>query len=74
MYTTEYAATGVIMLNQNQVIPMNYTVNGETVEGATQNIAGYQSSHPVFANMDYSAAGGGIGWGLFSRGNLTENV
>ena len=74
MYTTEYAATGIIMLNQNQVIPMNYTVNGETVEGATQNIAGYQSSHPVFANMDYSAAGGGIGWGLFSRGNLTENV
>lgn len=74
LYTMEYTAVGVIMLNQNMLIPSNYTVNGQTVQGATQNIAGYQASHPVFANIPYEDAGSGIGWGLFSRANTTENV
>lgn len=74
LYTTEYAAAGIIMLDQNQVIPLNYNVNGKTVSAATQNIAGYQSSHPVFANLDYSDAGGGVGWGLFARANKAQNV
>ena len=74
LYTMEYTAVGVIMLNQNMLIPANYTVNGQTVQGATQNIAGYQASHPVFANIPYEDAGSGIGWGLFARANTTENV
>lgn len=74
LYTMEYTAVGVIMLNQNMLIPSNYTVNGQTVQGATQNIAGYQASHPVFANIPYENAGSGIGWGLFARANTTENV
>ena len=74
LYTMEYTAVGVIMLNQNMLIPSNYTVNGQTVNGATQNIAGYQASHPVFANIPYEDAGSGIGWGLFARANTTENV
>lgn len=74
LYTMEYAAVGVIQLNQNQLVPSNYTVDGQEVDGATQNIAGYQASHPVFANMPYANAGGGIGWGLFSRANQAENV
>ena len=74
LYTMEYAAVGVIQLNQNQLIPGNYNVNGQTVQGATQNIAGYQASHPVFANMPYENAGSGIGWGLFSRANEAQNV
>lgn len=74
LYTMEYTSVGVIMLNQNMLIPSNYTVNGQTVQGATQNIAGYQASHPVFANIPYEDAGSGIGWGLFARANTTENV
>ena len=74
LYTTEYAAAGIIMLDQNQVIPMNYNVNGQTVSAATQNIAGYQASHPVFANLNYEDAGSGIGWGLFARANKAQNV
>lgn len=74
LYTTEYAAAGIIMLDQNQVIPMNYNVNGKTVSAATQNIAGYQASHPVFANLNYDDAGSGIGWGLFARANKAQNV
>ena len=61
LYTMEYTATGVITLDQNMLVPQNYTVNGSTVNAATQNIAGYQSSHPVFANIPYSEAGSGIG-------------
>ena len=74
LYTAEYTAVGVIMLNQNMLIPQNYTVNGSVVQGATQNIAGYQASHPVFANVPYDEAGSGIGWGLFARANTTMNV
>lgn len=74
LYTAEYTAVGVIMLNQNMLIPQNYTVNGSIVQGATQNIAGYQASHPVFANIPYDEAGSGIGWGLFARANTTMNV
>lgn len=74
LYTMEYTATGVITLDQNMLVPQNYTVNGSTVNAATQNIAGYQSSHPVFANIPYENAGNGIGWGLFTRGNTTINV
>ena len=74
LYTMEYAACGVIQLNQNQLVPANYTVNGQTVDAATQNIAGYQASHPVFANTPYANAGSGIGWGLFSRANEAQNV
>ncbi|MBR4486144.1 hypothetical protein IKS57_02090 [bacterium] len=62
------------MLNQNMLIPQNYNVNGSIVQGATQNIAGYQASHPVFANIPYDEAGSGIGWGLFARANTTMNV
>ena len=74
LYTMEYTAVGVIMLDQNMLIPQNYNVNGTVVNGATQNIAGYQASHPVFANIPYDQAGSGIGWGLFARANTTMNV
>lgn len=75
LYTMEYTATGVITLDQNQIAPWQaYNVNGATVEGQTQNIAGYQASHPVFANVAYDDAGNGIGWGLFTRGNTAINV
>lgn len=70
LYTQEYTATGVIMLDQNQLVPAN-TGNKKN---ATQNIAGYQVSHPIFANLPYQDAGEGLGWGLFARANVTENV
>lgn len=70
LYTMGYPLEGSLFLDQNQLVPQNS--NGGN--NATQNIAGYQSAHSVFANMPISEAGNGLGYGLFTRANTAKNV